>query len=42
MVVRSDRGRKARRRGPAIVIWFGWQLTFDTRHVNFDWMNSTD
>jgi len=27
--------------GAVIVVWFGWQIAFDTRHVNFDWMNDT-
>ena len=25
-----------------IIVWFGWQVGYDTRHVNFDWMNSAE
>ena len=25
-----------------VLVRFGWQIAFDTRHVNFEWMNSAN
>jgi hypothetical protein len=26
--------------GALIIVWFGWQVGFDTRHANLDWADS--